>query len=272
LLTGHKANLNEQNNYKPKRVTSTMTFTICLTVYGRPVQFEKTLQSVKKYVCPRWPIVLIFSEHSEFTYAALETLIGKFLADRSVKVRCVEPTGVYSALNAAILEVRTDYFTFCHSDDEYIRPVNDNTLDYEIISEYDIYTFPVSIDGKISYPRLTDDFSYDISINHMCTFFKTSTHKQYIYDTNYKYSADWDAVLRMHSAGAKISEGSYTFLSFNTQGLSSQSELRRLKEDLSIILRTKWTLGNVSKKITRVLKEIGGFIIGKIKHNYYHSQ
>ena len=247
-----------------------MTFTICLTVYGRPTKLERTLKSIQIHVCKSWQIVIIFSHHNDLKIENLHELVEKYLSDRKLRIKTIDPTGVYSALNAAILEVETDYFTFCHSDDQYVQSVSDATIDIKEISKFDIYSYPIFIDDKVSKPRSTDDLSYDISINHMCTFFKTSTHRLYIYDTRFKFSADWDAMIRMTNGGAKISTGNYTFLAFETSGLSSSVSLRRLFEDLSILFTTPWTPRTANRKIVRIFKEIGGYFVGTFKRSYKH--
>lgn len=241
-----------------------MELTICITVYGRPKDVERCLKSVREHVCPKWPIVVILSEHDDLKFNHMSKLVEYNLKDRNVKIKTIKPTGVYSALNSAILEVETEYFTFCHSDDQFINEINNKKLDFGEISKYDIYTFPVMINERVSLPRIHNDLSVDISINHMCTIFKTSFHRKYLYNTDYRYSADWDAILRMKNASAKISMGNYTFLKFETKGISNEKSIRRLREDLTILLSTSWTRKNARKKVNRILKEIGGYIIGRI--------
>lgn len=239
-----------------------------MTVYGRSVGVEKTLASISKYVCRTWPIIVIFSESNDLPWEKFQNFIQHYLHDRELIVRRTPATGIYPALNAAILEVETDYFTFCHSGDYYVRPLNSTNLDIERLVKYDIFTFPIEIENNVSYPRLNNHISFDISINHMCTFFRKSTHTREMYDPTFRFSADWWAMIQMVNNGATIGESTTALLAFDTNGASSDLSFRRLKEDLFILLVSEWKHRYVIPKLKRMIKEIIGYAYAKIKRSY----
>ena len=176
--------------------------------------------------------------------------------------------GIYAALNVAVKSVKTEYFTFCHSDDVIFKPLNSTTIKFDYIKDFDIITFPVLIDSLISEPRMNKAYEYDICINHMCTIFKTISHRRVLYNTKFKYSADWFAIQEMDRLKMAFVSVDYCFVKFATDGASSKLTLRRLSEDLYILLMSNWSFSNSHFKIKRVAMEIGGYIYGKIKrHN-----
>lgn len=232
--------------------------TIITAVYGRKEQFKRCARSILEHTPKSLPVVFVFSEHKSFTRSEFFDFVEAEFADRECTIKEVPASGVYGALNEGIRSVQTEYLTFLHSDDRLIRDF-DGVDVCELLQEADIVTLPVRINGKLSYPRLSNSPYSDIGINHMSSIFRTEMHKDYMYDTRMSFSADWSAVLDMIEAGATIKEGTLEIVEFDLCGVSNQKSASKLKEDLSILLKRKWTLSNAPSKCLRIAKEIGGY-------------
>ena len=207
-----------------------------------------------------------------FSFTACETYsLEEFYKDinniillgANVKVLFPEKRGIYPALNHAIVNCSTDYFTFLHSDDRFEALIDFEFIKMIAMNKKDVITFDVVVNNIVTPPRVyKKTFPYaDIGINHMATVFKTDFHKNFLYDESYQSSSDWKTVIKMFEEGANFETINRPLVNFSLSGISNKKSIKVLCEDLKVIFLSKWSFKNSMLKLLRASKEIVGYVI-----------
>jgi hypothetical protein len=238
--------------------------TIITAVFGRSEELISNLQAYNLAigtVDDRPVRMFIFSRHPQLTKFEFTYLLRKYLDKKTpVVVYDVSPDGIYNALNYGISSVKSEFFIFNHSDD-YFTPNAFKHISNSEIDSSDVSSFGIIVNDKIASPLVDAPFPYScIGINHSATIFKSNVHKKFKYNTKMKYSSDWDLIIRMYNEGVTFQAFPYVISIFSDGGASNLLAVRRLHEDVSILLKSSLRSKYFGICSARIVKEILGFI------------
>jgi len=214
--------------------------TIVTAVFGRP---DEVRMNIKAYVLAikkvtERPIRLfVFSEHPSLNLQSFKEILTQEMdGSTKYKIICIQPSGIYNALNKGIQNVDSEFLIFNHSDDCFTPNafVHISSVD---LTESDATSFGIITATKLIVPNINKVFPHAaIGINHSATIFRTEIHKLYCYDEHLKYSADWRTIISMFENGVSFATCDSVICKFSENGASNSISKSRLCEDVKILL------------------------------------
>ena len=213
--------------------------TIITVSYNSETFIEKTIQSViRQSNRPAIEYIIIDGNSKDNTMQ----IINKY--KQFVDIIISEPDkGIYDAMNKGIAKATGDYILFLNTDDilyredtiihvlSYIEGDNHKCDAYygniQIENEYGIF---------IQRPRSLEMLPTKMVISHQAIFIKSSLLKQNLFDTKYKYTADYKQLSTLYLNGAKFKyiDLTITHTPLNT-GATYNNYIASTKEHFAIL-------------------------------------
>jgi len=233
-----------------------MKISIITSVYNNKETIEDAIKSVLAQTYQDIEYVVVDGGSTDGTL----DVIGKY--KDKIDIFISEPDkGIYDGLNKGVGLATGDVVAFLHSDDLY----SSETIIEEIVKEFEasgvdgvygdlIYT-PKEDTSKVL--RYWKSKEFDMSLlkkgwmpAHPTLFLKKSVYDKYgSFDLSFKIAGDYDFMLRVLSAGIKVSYLSKVFYKMRVGGESNKSLkniIIKSKEDLRALRKNNvggfWTL------------------------------
>lgn len=213
---------------------------IITVVYNGEATLERTILSVKSLNYSNLEYIIIDGASKDGTLDIVER------HEEVVSRLISEPDkGLYDAMNKGLDLASGDYVWFINSGDEVADPELLNRI-FGINSSADIYygdTLIVDNNGEeIGHRRLSPpenltwlDFRKGMLVSHQSIIVARRIAEHY--DLQYRFSADFDWVLKALRKAERIVNGKAVFSRFLDGGLTKSNILPGLKERFSIMVR-----------------------------------
>ncbi len=241
---------------------------IITVVYNGEATLERTILSVKTLNYPNLEYIVVDGASKDGTLDIIE----KFKDVVSMVIS--EPDkGLYDAMNKGLDLATGDYLWFVNSGDEVAEPELLNRI-FGIEESADIYygdTIIVDNNGKeVGRRRLTPpenlswrDFRMGMLVSHQSVIVARRIAEHY--DLQYRFSADFDWVLKALRKSEKIVNGQAVFSRFLDGGLTKSNIVPGLKERFSIMVKNYGLLATLLNHIPIGVK----FLFFLIRHKRF---
>jgi len=229
--------------------------TVVTVCFNAADDLEKTILSVLQQKECEIEYIIKDGASTDHTNAVIEKYENQL---RKLYRYCFisEPdTGIYDAMNTGTNLATGKRILFLNSgdilyDESVLSCVEKNSMEADVIYGNII----ARSDGKqmLQIPDLQADYttwSKHMSCCHQAAFIRTETMKEYLYDTKYRYCADYDFFVRIARAGKSFRYIDKTIVFFSMGGLSYTKAFDLLAETYKIQLVN----GCITEKQYRVL-------------------
>ncbi|ELO0856540.1 TPA: glycosyltransferase family 2 protein [Citrobacter amalonaticus] len=154
--------------------------------------------------------------------------------------------GIYDAMNKGIKAAKYDWIYFLNAGDSF---ASDDVLSkitglIKNNAEYNFIYAPYISDGKIDYSQnLTIDYLASHMINHQSILFNKELFDEYLYDTSYRYCADYAHLLKTFKR-LKSLKADFVIANYDSNGISSSEEnkSKMWRERLRAIIESQLTV------------------------------
>ncbi|MEM8866814.1 MAG: glycosyltransferase [Verrucomicrobiota bacterium] len=216
-------------NIDQEQLINDPTVSVITVVYNNLEGLKATYQSFREQDSPHKRMIIIDGASTDGTAEFLETL-----HDQPDLEFVSEPDkGLYDAMNKGLMRAKSDYVIFMNGGDTFF---NHEVLT-QSLAELGIQEFPgvLYCSGLFCFPnggsrfrasREPEAIWHGQPALHQATFFKTKIHQDYLYDTGYKVSADYNLICRLSNAGATATRSDLVVCRFMTD-LNSVSAKNR---------------------------------------------
>lgn len=155
-------------------------------------------------------------------------------------------SGIYDAMNKGIKSAKFDWIYFLNAGDclasddvlfKVIELIKNNT-------EYNFIYAPYISDGKVDdSQQLTIDYLASHMINHQSIIFNKELFNDYLYDTSYRYCADYAHLLKTFKR-LKGLKADFVIANYDSNGISSSEEnkSKMWQERLRAIIESNLTV------------------------------
>lgn len=171
--------------------------------------------------------------------------------------------GIYDAMNKGIGYAQGDYIGIINSDDWYeIEAVQ--CLVEQIEGDSDVIHGNIicekAVPQLIKPPHNLSSLKNHMTIFHPSVFVKRDVYLKYgTFDTKYRIAADWDLMLRFFENKCKFQYCDVTIAHFRMDGISSNFNLRQIKEKL------KLRLAHRNYSILPLFKDLSIYSFSKVR-------
>lgn len=213
---------------------------IITVVFNGELTLERTILSIMALEYDALEYIVVDGDSSDGT----KDIIKRY--SKSISRWISEPDkGLYDAMNKGLAIAKGDYVWFLNAGDEVARPGLLKHI-FDLCSDADVYygdTMIVDFEGReIGGRRLTPpetltwrDFRKGMLVSHQSIIISTKVAG--FYDLSYRFSADFDWVLRALKKANKIVYGRMIFSRFLDGGLTKRNILPGLKERFLIMTK-----------------------------------
>lgn len=194
---------------------------------------------------------VILQQYSDLEYIVIDggseddtcQIIQKY--ENNISYWVSEPDeGIYDAMNKGISVATGDVIAFLNSDDWYERNTFNCIEKYFRENDVDMVSGGICLvkDGKASITdsdksENIDDYFFNIGFPHPSLFAKAYLFQRYgMFDVTYKIAADYDWMLRVCLAGAKVLTVKECLTNFAYGGVSTVRKYDALKEQYKAAL------------------------------------
>lgn len=231
-------------------------FTIATVTYNAETTLERTLNSVASQDYARIEHIIIDGCSTDHTLSLVQRYVEENQARHSIRLVCEPDTGIYDAMNKAMLAATGDYIVFLNAGDclhssDTISALAEKT-DW-VKGEYRhpaiLYgdTHIVDADGtflrrrRLTPPeKLTSDtFRDGMRVCHQSFYVRTDIAKQEQYDLQYRFSADFDWCIRIIRCATRlrfrIVNTQLVLTDYLNEGMTTRNHRASLKERFRIM-------------------------------------
>lgn len=208
--------------------------TVITVCYQAEKTIEMTLRSILQQTYQQIEYVIKDGGSTDRTNEIIDGYKPLF-EERGIPVIHIskKDAGIYDAMNQAVEYASGDWVSFMNAGDTYYR---ESTLEKVFSQQYDLV-------DVIYGDTLEDDHGYQtirmadmgrvlkrMPFGHQACFIRTACMKEYAYDTDFRISADYHAVLRMYRAGKSFAYCGEIVSIFAMDGISSTDFTVLVKE------------------------------------------
>lgn len=209
--------------------------TIITVCFNAEKTIAETIESVLSQDYPIYQYIIVDGKSTDGTIRIINRYTSKF---QEKGIRFVyyseEDEGIFDAMNKGIKYASGDWVYFLNSDDTLY---SQDTIKKVFSSDYEdvdcVYGDTVNKHGKQIYYRASlpiDVVTYRNPYVHQALFCKRGILEKYSFDTNYKYSADFDQCVRMYVDGISFRHISIPIALFSLEGRSQKDFRIGVKE------------------------------------------
>lgn len=233
---------------------------IIVVSYNAGKTIERTINSIINQTYSDYEVVFIDGKSKDSTCEIITSAIKRF-EEKGIKTQFVsEPdAGAYDAMNKGAKLAHGVWCTYMNADDKYYDATALERVASNLEESIDIvYGHTMFIDGErrwIENAKAVDTITTHLPFCPQATFVKTDLQKEYLFDTSYKISADYDFFLRAYLAKKVFIQINEVIANFYFGGISNRNLIDTYKEDTSVKIKN-----GIEKK---------GSIIRKIKFTIF---
>ena len=214
---------------------------IITVVYNAKSALQKTLDSIKQVRYPNKEVIIIDGGSTDGTKSVIE----KNYLDISMWIS-EKDNGIYDAMNKAINIATGEFIWFMNAGDTIYDPYILESLFKGKEQFADFYygdTLVVSATGKIlglrrkkpSKSLKWTSFKRGMTVCHQSMIIKRSIVP--LYDLSYRYSSDFDWVIKILKKGAVVKNTNKIISVFETGGATTQNQSKSLEERYNIMVK-----------------------------------
>lgn len=178
--------------------------TVVTVSYNAAGFLEKTIESVVGQSYPNLEYIIIDGASTDGTLDIIKKYSGK------IAYWVSEPDkGIYDAMNKGILAATGDYIIFMNAGDRFagektLEDVASKLNGATIVSGRWHRCYP---DGlmKTACPKKLEVIRREMPVCHQATFVRTDYHKSHLFDSSYRFSADYAFFYRAWRVGEAFS-------------------------------------------------------------------
>jgi glycosyltransferase involved in cell wall biosynthesis len=209
-----------------------MSVSIITVALNSARHIRKAIDSIIQQDDGRLQYVVIDGKSSDDTVAIVESYRPTF-EDRLVVVS-EKDKGLYDAMNKGIALATGDVIGILNSDDQYLPGTIAAVEALFRAQDVDIAYGDVEVhgpDGPELYKGSLKGIREIMSIPHPGCFVRRAAYDRWgVFDTRYRFHADYDLLLRWHFGGARFASLNRLVARFEAGGLSSGSFDKRRRE------------------------------------------
>ena len=231
-------------------------FTITTVTYNAEATLERTLKSVASQDYARIEHLIIDGCSTDHTLSLVQRYVEENQARHNIRLISEPDSGLYDAMNKALLTATGDYIVFLNAGDCLHSTDTISALAQEadwIKGEYNhpavLYgdTHLVDNDGKfLRRRRLTpperltpDTFRDGMRVCHQSFYVRTDIAKQELYNLTYRYSADFDWCIRIIRRATRrrfrITNTHLVLTDYLNEGMTTRNQRASLMERMHIM-------------------------------------
>lgn len=223
--------------------------TVVTVTFNCEKLIETTIRSVRSQTYSNKEYIIVDGYSTDGTVGIIkkyEDCIAQFISERD--------NGIYDAINKGIrlASPKSRYITFINAGDIYIdNDVIQNMVARAKSARANLYG-NISVNGKVlDAPRTLSLFCLSTNmVCHQACFFRTKTHRKFLYDTQYKIAADYKLLLELIRAGEPFEKIDLTVAEMDVSGVShSQRKLLLTEKDKIRKLYPEVYLYSMIKKV-----------------------
>jgi len=189
-------------------------FTIATVTYNAEATLERTLKSVAAQDYARIEHLIIDGCSTDHTLSLVQRYVEENQARHNIRLVCEPDSGLYDAMNKALLAATGDYIVFLNAGDSLHSPDTISALAGQAQWRKGDYNHPAILYGDthlvdaegnfLRRRRLTPPeqltprtFLDGMRVCHQSFYVRTDLAKQELYDLRYRFSADFDWCIRL---------------------------------------------------------------------------
>lgn len=229
--------------------------TVC---YNAVETIEQTILSVINQTYPIIEYIIIDGASTDGTV----DIINKY-RDKIAYFVSEPDKGIYDAMNKGIKAATGEWINFMNAGDEFhdidvLSTITPQMKNADIV--YGDTMLLYSIGKKLKKPLPLSQITDRMVFGHQATFVRARYHKEHIFDTSFKSSADYKFLRDAFIHGAKFQYIPVLIVNYDAEfGISATSYLRSQKEDariLGIEKTWKWKISFACFSVKYKLKEL----------------
>lgn len=233
---------------------------IITVVYNGAETIRQTIESVKEQSYHDIEYIVIDGNSKDGTQEIVmkyKDVVTCFISEAD--------NGLYDAMNKGIRLAKGEIIGIINSDDWYEKDAVEKVVNYFDRNNVDVVygrIFKVDRNGKIEANHVLpiSTMWYQMAIPHPSVFIKRSVYDKYgLFDLNYKFSADYELILRLYSNQVRFGFVN-EFLTYFRQGGLSQINIETGKRETYEIACRYIEKCEFKKEILPILQEIGKWI------------
>lgn len=247
-----------------------LTFTIATVTYNAERTLERTLQSILSQTYQQIEFLLIDGASKDNTvaiYHNYDAMLRTYCLS-GVKMSSKPDKGIYDAMNKALMQASGDYIIFLNAGDTFHSPTtlqeaNDRVLSTGVMPDV-IYgqTEVVNNDCTIRRPRhytapdtlTARSFSRGMLVCHQAFWVRVPIAKSILYDTQYRYSADYDWCVRIIKQSKALFYTGLVLINYLDEGMTTLNHRASLIERYKIMCRHYGVLRTVSAHLKMLVR------------------
>lgn len=211
---------------------------IITVTYNSEATFDKTIQSVLNQSVAPIEYIVIDGASTDRTLEIVKGYEGEF-ADKGINLKIVseKDEGIYDAMNKGIRLAGGDIVGIINSDDWYEDIAIETVVKSYEEEKFDLFYADLRMvrpqgDSFIKHSR---DRRYATSRdwNHPTTFITKEMYEKYSYRTDTIHD-DYDLILRLKKAGAKVKVVNEVLANFRMNGVSHEKSLVKAVKRMQI--------------------------------------
>lgn len=236
---------------------------IIVVSYNAEKTIERTINSIIDQTYSNYEVVFIDGKSKDSTCEIIASAIKKF-EEKGIQTKFVsEPdAGAYDAMNKGAKQAQGLWCTYMNADDMYYNTMALERVAPKLLANVDIvYGDTLFIDGDrcwIEEAKKVDTIKTHLPFCPQATFIRTDLQKEYLFDTKYKISADYDFFLRAYLSEKVFMQINEVIAKFYFGGISNRNLINTYKEDTSVKVK------NGIEKKNSIIRKIK-FIVFKFK-------
>ena len=212
------------------------TISIITVALNSGRHIRQAIESILAQDDGRLQYIVIDGKSMDDTVAIVESYRPRF-GDRLVVVS-EKDSGLYDAMNKGIALATGDVIGILNSDDQYLPGAVEAVQQFFRSDQADVVYGDVEVsdpDGPRLYRGSLEGIREIMSIPHPGCFVRRSTYERWgVFDTRYRFHADYDLLLRWYLGGARLAPLNRLVARFEAGGLSSGSFEQRRAEHYDI--------------------------------------
>ena len=252
-------------------------FTIATVTYNAEATLGRTLRSVASQDYARIEHLIIDGCSKDHTLSLVQRYVEENQARHNIRLVCEPDTGIYDAMNKALLSATGDYIVFLNAGDclhstDTISAIAKSADWKKGDSRHPaiLYgdTHIVDAEGKfLRRRRLTppevltpDTFRDGMRVCHQSFYVRTDLAKQELYDLRYRFSSDFDWCIRIIRRATKrrlrIVNTHLVLTDYLNEGTTTRNHQASLKERFRIMSHYYGWLATVFRHFWFIIRAI----------------
>lgn len=231
-------------------------FTIATVTYNAEATLERTLKSVAAQDYARIEHLIIDGCSKDHTLSLVQRYVEENLARHNIRLVCEPDSGLYDAMNKALLAATGDYIVFLNAGDCLHSTDTISSLAEQAQWRKGGHRHPAIlygdthiVDDKGNFLRrrrltppeklTTDSFRDGMLVCHQSFYVRTDIAKQELYNLDYRYSADFDWCIRIIRRSTKrrikIVNTHLVLTDYLNEGMTTHNHQASLRERFRIM-------------------------------------